>query len=90
VSGIIIVQIVKRRHVKNVEGNEITFNDKNKTIYRYLIGGFIFGVGWALAGACPAPMFILLGSGKTVFIVYLIAAMTGTYLYGVLRPKLPH
>lgn len=90
VSGIIIVQIVKRRHVKNVEGNEIIIKEKNKSIYRYLIGGFIFGVGWALAGACPAPMFILLGSGRTVFVVYLVAAMTGTYLYGVLRPRLPH
>jgi uncharacterized membrane protein YedE/YeeE len=90
VSGIIVVQIVKRRHVKNVDGNEIVINDKNKSVYRYLIGGFIFGLGWAIAGACPAPMFILLGSGHTVFIVYLIAAMTGTYLYGVLRPRLPH
>lgn len=90
VSGIMVVQIVKRRHVKNVEGIEIVINPKNKSVYRYLIGGFIFGLGWAIAGACPAPMFILLGSGHTVFIVYLIAAMTGTYIYGVLRPKLPH
>ncbi len=89
-AGIIVVQIIKRRHVKNVEGQEIAFKDKNKSIYRYLIGGFIFGLGWSLAGACPAPMFILLGSGHTVFIVYLIAAMTGTFLYGKLRPKLPH
>jgi uncharacterized membrane protein YedE/YeeE len=90
ISGIIVVQIVKRRHVKNVDGDEIVINPKNKSVYRYLIGGFIFGLGWAIAGACPAPMFILLGSGHTVFIVYLIAAMTGTYLYGVLRPRLPH
>ena len=90
VAGIIIVQIVKARHVKNVEGQEILIKDKNKSIWRYLIGGFTFGLGWALAGACPAPMFILLGAGHTVFIVYLIAAMTGTYLYGVLRPRLPH
>jgi len=90
VSGIIVVQIIKRRHVKNVDGNEIVINPKNKSVYRYLIGGFIFGLGWAIAGACPAPMFILLGSGHTVFIVYLIAAMTGTYLSGVLMPKLPH
>lgn len=90
VSGIIVVQIVKRRHVKNAEGKEIVIHPKNKSVYRYLIGGFIFGLGWAIAGACPAPMFILLGSGHTVLIVYLIAAMTGTFVYGVLRPKLPH
>jgi hypothetical protein len=89
VSGIIIVQIIKRRHVRNVEGQEIQIRDKNRSIPRYLIGGFIFGLGWSLAGACPAPMFILLGSGHTVFIVYLLAAMTGTYVYGLLRGKLP-
>ncbi len=89
VAGIIIVQIIKRRHVHNVEGNEIIIKDKNKSIPRYLIGGFIFGLGWSLAGACPAPMFILLGSGHTVFVVYLLAAMTGTYVYGLLRKKLP-
>ncbi len=90
IAGILIVQIVKRRHIHNVEGQEITIKDKAMSVPRYLIGGFIFGLGWALAGACPAPMFILLGSGVTVFVVYLIAAMTGTYLYGVLRKKLPH
>jgi uncharacterized membrane protein YedE/YeeE len=89
VAGIIIVQIIKRRHVHNVEGQEIIIKDKNKSIPRYLIGGFIFGLGWSLAGACPAPMFILLGSGHTVFVVYLLAAMTGTYVYGLLRKKLP-
>jgi uncharacterized membrane protein YedE/YeeE len=89
-AGIIIVQIIKARHVKNVEGQEILIKDKSKTIWRYLIGGFTFGLGWSLAGACPAPMFILLGAGHTVFVVYLVAAMTGTYLYGVLRPRLPH
>ncbi|MCC7505658.1 MAG: YeeE/YedE family protein [Saprospiraceae bacterium] len=90
IAGILIVQIVKRRHIHNVEGQEIVIKDKAMSVPRYLIGGFIFGLGWALAGACPAPMFILLGSGITVFIVYLVAAMTGTYLYGVLRKKLPH
>lgn len=56
VSGIIVVQLIKREHMKNVEGQEITIKDKNKSVPRYLIGGFIFGLGWALAGACPAPM----------------------------------
>lgn len=90
VSGIIIVQIIKRRHLHNVEGQEITIRDKAVSIPRYVIGGFIFGCGWAIAGACPAPMFILLGAGNTVFIVYLIMAMTGTFVYGKLRKQLPH
>jgi hypothetical protein len=90
ISGILIVYFIKKKHVKNVEGMEITIKDKVKTYPRYLIGGFIFGMGWALAGACPAPMFILLGAGNTVFIVYLVAAMTGTFLYGKIRKSLPH
>ena len=90
ISGIIIVQIIKRRHIHNVEGNEITIKDKAVSVPRYVIGGFIFGCGWALAGACPAPMFILLGAGNTVFIVYLIMAMTGTFAYGKLRERIPH
>jgi uncharacterized membrane protein YedE/YeeE len=89
-AGIIIVQVIKRRHMKNTAGQEIQIKDKNKSIPRYLYGGIIFGMGWALAGACPGPMFILMGAGHTVFIVYLLAAMTGTYVYGKLRPKLPH
>ena len=89
-SGIIIVYLIRKRHMKNVEGQEITIKDKAKSYPRYLIGGFVFGMGWALAGACPAPMFILLGAGNTVFVVYLVAAMTGTFVYGKLRKKLPH
>ncbi|MBC6490829.1 DUF6691 family protein [Flavihumibacter stibioxidans] len=90
ISGIIIVQIIKRRQVHNVEGQPIVIKDKNKSIPRYLIGGAMFGTGWALAGACPAPMFILMGAGYSVFVVYMLAAMTGTFVYGLLRSKLPH
>jgi len=90
VAGIIIVQLIKHREMKNAAGKVITIKDKVKTYPRYLAGGFIFGIGWALAGACPAPMFILLGAGHTVFIVYLVAAMTGTFVYGLLRERLPH
>ena len=88
--GILLVQMIKMMEMKTVEGNKIVIRDKNKTIPRYLIGGFIFGLGWAIAGACPAPMFILLGAGYTVFVVYLLAAMTGTFVYGMLRKRLPH
>ena len=88
-TGIVLVQWIKYRHLKNLDGEEIVIKDKNKSVPRYLLGGFIFGMGWALAGACPAPMFILLGSGYTVFVVYLIMAMTGTYMYGLLRKRLP-
>ena len=90
IAGIIIVQFIKHKKMKSAEGKEIMIKDKAKTYPRYLVGGFIFGLGWSLAGACPAPMFILLGAGNTVFVVYLVAAMTGTFLYGVLRKRIPH
>jgi uncharacterized membrane protein YedE/YeeE len=90
VSGMIIVQIIKRKKLKNLAGTPIIIKEKAKTYPRYLIGGFIFGMGWAIAGACPAPMFILMGAGHTVFFVYFIAAMAGTIVYGLLRKILPH
>ncbi len=90
IAGAGIVQLIKRTHLKSTEGKEITFHPKDKSVPRYLIGGIIFGLGWALAGVCPGPMFILMGSGYTVFIVFLAAAMSGTFTYGLLRSKLPH
>ena len=89
-AGVLIVQLVKRFHLHNLKGQEIHFQDKEKSVPRYLLGGFIFGLGWALAGVCPGPMFILMGSGVTVFIVFLAAAMTGTFFYGLVRKQLPH
>jgi uncharacterized protein len=88
--GIGVVQWIKRGHLKSIEGREITINDKDTSWKRYIFGGFIFGLGWALAGVCPGPMFVLLGSGYTMFIVFLLAAMTGTFAYGYWRDKLPH
>ena len=57
---------------------------------RYAMGGIVFGLGWALLGACPGPIFTLLGGGVPLMAVALVAAMAGTYAYGVLRPRLPH
>jgi hypothetical protein len=88
--GVGIVQLIKRIHMRSIEGKEIVFHPKARSVPRYLLGGMIFGMGWALAGVCPGPMFILMGSGYTVFIVFLLAAMTGTFAYGYLRSYLPH
>ena len=90
VVGIILVQIVKRSHMKSMYGEEITINPKNMSIPRYLLGGTFFGLGWAMTGACPGPMFILLGNGFLIIIVAILAGVLGTYVYGLLRPKLPH
>lgn len=89
--GIISVQIIKRKNLKDVDGNPITIPPKDASqVTRYIVGGSIFGLGWALLGACPGPMFALLGSGLTIMVIPILAALLGTYTYGVLRPKLPH
>ena len=88
--GVIIVALIKKSNMKDINGNAITFNDKDMSFPRYFIGGSIFGLGWALAGACPGPIYTLIGNGYTIFIMVLLAAMVGTFTYGALRSKLPH
>lgn len=90
VLGAAIVQLIKRSGMKSLEGNRITFQDKDMSIPRYLIGGTIFGLGWALIGACPGPMFILVGGAAPYFLIAILGAVIGTFVYGLLRPKLPH
>jgi len=89
-TAIIIVQIIKRKQIKDSNGMQIAFHDKDKSITRYLLGGTIFGLGWALTGACPGPMFALIGAGYWTIGIVLLFALLGTWLYGVLRNKLPH
>jgi len=88
--GIPTVQYIKRRKVKAVDGQPIVIADKGKGFRRYLFGGIIFGLGWALAGACPGPMFVLFGAGYLSILIVITGAVAGTWLYGVLRDKLPH
>lgn len=90
VLGIIFIQMIKRFHVKTACGQPIVINPKQFSIPRYLFGGTIFGLGWAMTGACPGPMFILLGSGVGVILVMIASAVLGTYTYGLLRKRLPH
>ena len=90
VLGVIIVQIIKKRKMKDIAGNEIVFTPKEFSIPRYLIGGTIFGLGWAMTGACPGPMFVLLGNGILVIAVVIAFAILGTFVYGIVRDKLPH
>ena len=88
--GIVFIQVIKRSHMKSIEGQEIEINPKEQGIVRYLIGGSIFGLGWAMTGACPGPFFILFGNGVTVIAVVIGAALLGTYTYGLVRKYLPH
>ena len=90
VLGIIFVQIIKRFGLKNSEGLPITFMPKQMSIPRYIIGGTIFGLGWAMTGACPGPMFTLVGNGFLVMLVVILSATFGTFVYGIFKDKLPH
>lgn len=90
VVGIIIIQIIKRNKLKSIDGEKIIIAPKQFSWSRYLIGGSIFGLGWAMTGACPGPMFILLGNGVGVILVVIASAVLGTYVYGKIRHKLPH
>ena len=88
--GVIMTQIIKRYKIKSFYGEAILFPPKQKKIVRYLMGGILFGFGWALAGACPGPMFTLIGAGFFPVIVLILSALAGTFVYGLLKDKLPH
>lgn len=90
VLGVIITQIIKKYNIKTFFGVPIVFDDKEKSFKRYFWGGIIFGLGWALAGACPGPMFTLVGAGFYSLLIVIAFAILGTYVYGVLKDKLPH
>ena len=90
ITGLIGIQIIKRKQLKDIDGNPIYIQDKEKGNMRYWIGGILFGLGWALVGACPGPIFILLGSGFMSVGLILLGALFGTFLYGLFKDKLPH
>lgn len=88
--GIITTALIKAFNLQTFKGEEIKFHPKNMSIPRYLIGGIIFGLGWSMTGACPGPMYTLLGQGYWAVLIIIASALVGTYLYGALRSKLPH
>jgi uncharacterized membrane protein YedE/YeeE len=89
-TGALLVFVFKKLKIKSTEGNPIQFSPKDKGFTRYMVGGIIFGLGWALAGACPGPMYILLGTGVFSMLLVIFAALLGTFTYGLLKDKLPH
>jgi uncharacterized membrane protein YedE/YeeE len=90
VLGIFVVQLIKRTKLKSIQGNEIAFNPKKRGKYRNIIGGIIFGLGWALAGSCPGPMYVLVGQGLLSILVVLFGAMLGAFIYHAVKHKIPH
>ncbi|MCM4151154.1 transporter [Arenibacter sp. N53] len=88
--GVLFIWIFKKYKVKSIEGKDIDLAPKDKGVTRYILGGTIFGFGWALAGACPGPMYILVGTGVFSMFIVIAAALLGTFIYGLLQNKLPH
>jgi uncharacterized membrane protein YedE/YeeE len=88
--GVIGVALIKKFQIRDFAGNPIMFHPKEKSIARYIIGGTIFGLGWALSGACPGPMVVNIGYGYLTMSIVFLFALAGTYLYGLLKDKLPH
>lgn len=89
VVGIISVWIIKKFKVKTMQGETVIFHDK-KFHWGNIIGATLFGLGWAITGACPGPLFAQIGSGFMVVLVTLLSAIAGTWVYGLIREKLPH
>ena len=89
-SGILFLQISKKGNIKSIKGTDIFVPKKDNGFARYIVGGIIFGLGWALCGACPGPMYILIGTGAFSILIVIAAALLGTFVYGILKNKLPH
>lgn len=87
--GMIFVQLIKRFNIKTLSGEEIVI-PKKEFHKGQIYGGLIFGLGWAITGACPGPLFAQIGSGYSVIIVTFLSATAGVWVYGYFRDKLPH
>jgi hypothetical protein len=90
VLGALIIAAMKRFKVKTLRDTFVTYTPMKLSIPRHLLAGTIFGLGWALIGACPGPMFVMFGHGFWIFAVVLLSATLGTFTYGVIKDKLPH
>src|SRR5690606_33073993 len=87
--GMISVFLIKKFNIKTIHREKIVISPK-KFNKGHIYGGLIFGLGWALTGACPGPLFAQIGTGATVIVITLLSAVAGTWFYGFLRDKLPH
>ena len=90
VVGALMFYLMKKYNVKTISGDDPTWKDKPKTYKASLFGGILFGLGWAMTGACPGPLYVLVGNGHLVILVVIASALLGTFAYGLLKSKLPH
>ncbi len=88
--GMVLMYLFRTGKLKTIDGKAINVEPKKKGFARNMLGGIIFGLGWALGGACPGPMFVLLGKGVLAILVVLLGAILGAFLYHAFKHKLPH
>lgn len=89
-TGVIGIRFLKKKDIKDYKGHSIEILDKERAPFRYIIGGIMFGLGWALVGCCPGPIFVLLGAGIIPILIVLLGALLGNFIYGIVKDKLPH
>jgi uncharacterized protein len=87
--GALLVWLIKRFKIRTIQGEPVQFHPKSFS-WGQVYGGLLFGVGWAITGACPGPLFAQIGSGFWAVTVTLLCAVAGTWTYGLLRDRLPH
>ncbi len=87
--GMLSVWLIKKYKIRTIYGEPIEFVHK-KLNKGNIYGGLLFGFGWAITGACPGPLYALIGSGATVILIALLGAIAGTWVYGRFREHLPH
>lgn len=90
VLGALSMWAMKKFQMKTLMGTFVTYNPMKLSIKRHILAGSVFGLGWALVGCCPGPMYVLLGNGYAIIILVLLGALLGTYTYGLVMDKLPH
>jgi len=88
-TGIVGIYLIKKFKLKGINGEPIRFQPKNKSFFRYALGGLIFGIGWTIAG-CPGTTYTLIGHGYMSAILILVGGLSGTFFYGVIKKHLPH
>ncbi len=89
-TAIVGIWIIKRLQLKTIDGEQIVIQPQKPFVYRYLLGGICFGLGWALTGACPGPIYALIGNGYIIYTVVFISALQGVLFYHLIKDKLPH
>ena len=89
VVGTFSIYLIKKLKIKTIHGEEVMFSKKEFSKGQ-IFGGLLFGFGWAMTGACPGPLFAQIATGATVVLVVIASAIAGTWVYGLIREKLPH